>query len=41
MAIKVESAQREAIKTELANNHDAAPVGRVLSSPDVTLDDMK
>ncbi len=38
---KVESAQREAIKNELINNHDAAPVWRVLSGPEVTLDDMK
>jgi hypothetical protein len=38
---KVESAQREAIKNELINNHDAAPVGRILSDPEVTLDDMK
>lgn len=41
MSIKVESAQREAIKTELINNHDAAPVGRVISSPEVSVDDMK
>lgn len=39
--INLPSAHRDAIKSELINNHDAAPVNRVLADPDITLEEMK
>lgn len=41
LSVNVDSAKREAIKNELINNQDAAPITVVLADPDVTLEEMQ